>query len=382
MKIRLYPYKTQELLINKSFGCDRFIYNEFLNAKIIQYKLYGKSTNYNQDSAYLTEIKKDKDFAFLNEVSSGALQSSLRKLNTAFQNFFKNGKGFPKFKKKGVHESFTLTDPTTIIDENHIKLPKIGIVKCSGFGKKGTEYNVKNITVTKRAGKYYLSFCYDVASKPRQSKKKLNIVGIDLNLENFLTDSNNKRVENPRIKKHYLKKIKHYQRKISKSQKGSQNRKKWILKLQKTYQKIDNLKQEFLHKTANNYIQNHDVIVVEKLMIKNMVKNHKLAEAISMVSWGEFKRLLKYKAELAGKLYIEVDPHNTSKECHVCGTKNISLTLKDRQWSCSCGAVHVRDHNSAINIKNKGKGIALKTWGDLDIVPICEPSNRIEVREI
>lgn len=381
INLKIYPNKKQSVLIEKHFGCDRFIFNEFLNAKMEMYRLYKKSSNYNQDCAILTQLKKAPDFAFLKEVSTGALQSSLRKLNTAYQNFFK-GKGFPNFKKKGQRDSFTLTDPTTIIDSKHIKVPKIGTLKCSGFGKNGIEYNVKNITIKKKAGNYYLSFCYDVVAQPRNIKKKLNIVGIDLNLENYLTDSNNNRVENPRIKRLFTNKLKYYQRKISKSKKGSSNRKKLFVKLQRLYQKINNIKQEFLHKIANDYVKNHDVIVVEKLLIKNMIKNHKLAEAISMVSWGEFKRLLKYKAELAGKLYIEVDPKNTTKDCNECGLKNSLLTLKDREWVCSCGAIHIRDHNSAINIKNKGKGIALKIWGDMNISLIDEPSKEIAVKEI
>ena len=361
IKIRIYPSKQQSELLSKCFGCDRWIYNKGLALKKERYEKYKESMSWLELSWKVTFWKQTEELSWLNEVPRCLFEQSLKKLDRAYQNFFKLGRGYPKFKKKSDNQSFTLSDPSRII-ENSIKLPKIGIVKLKGLRK--FEGKIKNVTITmNKSGQYFVSWSVEDVPEVEKSIGN-NSVGIDVNLENFLTDSNGKRVENPKFKKQKINKIKFYQRKISKSQKGSKNRNKRRLKLAREYQKIDNKKKDFLHKLSNDYVKNHDIIKVEDLKIKNMVKNHKLAEAIINVAWGEFFRQLEYKCDWYGKTFIRINPKNTSKTCNKCGIINTRLTLKDREWTCECGEYHIRDKNSAVNI-NKGKGIILKSKGGI-----------------
>ena len=359
-------------LIRRYFGAARFIYNEGLRLKIDRYQNFGENLSWIEIDKMVTFWKKTEERAWMKIPARSVYQHSLQNLEKAYKNFFAGRSKFPRFKKRNDTQSFVLSDPSRIINGTHIKLPKLGLIRIRGL--RNFSGDIKNVTITmNRAGEVYATFGVDLVvktqapKKPKKSKK-LKVVGIDVNLENFLTDSDGNRVENPRFKKQVFNKIKYYQRRASKCVPKSKRKDRWRLKVAREFQKVSNKKSDFLHKLSHNYVKNHDVIKVEDLRIKNMVKNHKLAEAISNVAWGEFFRQLEYKCEIYGKTFEKVDPRNTSKACNKCGELNIELTLKDREWTCAnCGAIHVRDENSAKNIKNKkGKGIALKAIGGTD----------------
>lgn len=391
IKVRLYPTKEQITLMEISFGIDRFIYNYGLNIKKNLWNEKKESISWQTISKNITQIKKNNDeYKFLNVPSRSVIDQSLMKMDDAYQGFFKQGKGFPKFKKKGkCEDSFILTDPTTMLKNNKIKLPKLGVMKIRGLRK--FEGRIKNVTIKKnKAGQHFATFVMEDVEKFCNPKLKTNstksIVGIDVNLENFLTDSNGNRIENPRIKKTYINKIKFYQREMSKLHRKTrrkndesvdnkhlpiyQSRKYQKIKLKhaQIYNKITNKKQDFLHKLSMKYIKNHDVIIVEELKIQNMLKNHNLAESIAQVGWGEFFRQLEYKSKWYGSTFIKVKPHNTTKTCNKCNFVNNDLTLKDREWICpQCKNLLNRDENSAKNIKNKGIGSVLKASGGTEL---------------
>jgi putative transposase len=360
IKVRIYPNKKQEDLLTKCFDCDRFVYNRSLKLKKERYETYKQNMSWVELSWNVTFLKRTEEYKWLNDVPRCLLNQAIIKLDKAYLGFFKLGRGYPKFKKKSDVQSFTVSNKTKIIG-NKIKLPKLEVMHIKGLRK--FEGNIKNETVTKnKSGQFFASWSVEDI-KDVETTKGQNVVGIDVNLENFLTDSNGNRIENPRFKQKVVKKIKHYQRKISKSTKGSNNRNKQRVKLAKEFQKITNKKQDFLHKLSLNYVKNHDVIKVEDLKITNMLKNHKLAESIGNVSWGEFFRQIEYKCLWYGKVFMKVDAKNTSKTCSVCGIINKELKLKDRKWKCICGVEHIRDENASKNIK--GKGIVLKISGDI-----------------
>jgi putative transposase len=241
------------------------------------------------------------------------------------------------------------------------------------------EGRIKNVTISKTpSGKYFASFSVEDVVKVVKSSFK-RVVGIDVNIENFLTDSNGVRIENPKFKNELLSRVKFYQKKISKSQKGSKNREYWRIKLNRVYEKINNRKHNFLHNLSKKYVKNQDVIIVENLKIKNMVRNSKLAESISNVSWGEFFRQLEYKSKWYGTRFIKIDPKFTSKTCSNCGLVNSELTLSEREWTCSgCQTLLNRDFNSAQNIKKKGISSVLKIYGEIDSSQFCEVDNCVE----
>lgn len=367
IKIRLYPNKSQIHVMENSFGIDRFVFNRGLHLKKSRWENHRENLSWMEISKMFTLMKKSEEYSFLNIASRSVIEQSLQKLDRAYQNFFKNGSGFPRFKNKNTSEkSFVLTDPSEIIGDKHIKLPKLGPVKMRGLRK--FDGKIKNVTIKKnKVGQYFATFSVEdvekIIAKGRLNKAKKS-VGIDVNLENFLTDSNGNRVENPRIKKQYVDKINFYQRKLAKlyvkpkikNQSQSRNYRKTKHKLAVIFGKISNKKSDFLHKLSNNYVKSHDKIVVENLQISNMVKNHKLAESISQASWGEFFRQLEYKCHWHGVEFIRVSPNYTSKTCFNCGQINGELKLKDRTWKCQgCDAEINRDENSAKNILEKSK---------------------------
>jgi putative transposase len=408
IKLRLYPNNAQRALINKSLGCDRFIYNWALALKKRRYDEFKENIGWLELNHMITNIVKQSDeFSWLKEPSASVLTQSLMKLDSAYSKFFK-GAGFPKFKKRREFNSFVLSDTTTVISDSQLKLPKLGIIKVAGFRK--FEGRIKNVTVSKDAsGNFYATFVMqDVEKKIKDKSLPKKSIGIDVNIENFLTDSNGVRIENPRIKQKFSKKLKYLDRKMAKCKKVtnpktgkkefSKNYEKLRVKRARIFNKINNIKSDFLHKLSTNIVKNHDEVVIEKLQIRNMLKNHNLAEAISNVSWGKFFEMLRYKGQWYDCDIIEVSPHNTSQICSVCGEKSVDkLGLNVREWDCRfCGAHHVRDFNSAKNVQIRGtkkiknkkerfivpkNGIAvrrgtedvLKARGDMAVTPVNEP---------
>ena len=357
-KYRLHPTREQSGFFNKSFGCVRFIYNWGLQKRIEAYMKDKGRISYVQLCAMLTDLKKEEQYSWLREVSTECLQQSLRNLDAAFTRFFREKKGFPRFKSKSRSRQSYKAILSVHVDQERrrIKLPKIGWVKYGNNRK--FEGDVRSVTVSVTpSGKYHVSVLVDDG---KEIPEKLPVtfdttIGIDMGIKDFAVCSNGDTYENPG---HLIKaeqRLRNLQRRLSRKKKGSnrRNRARMILAIQ--HEKVANRRQDYLHKISTKIVRENQAIVVEDLNTKGMMKNHRLSKAIGACGWSTFFNMLEYKCERQGKTFIRIGRFDPSSKTCSCGHVYRGLKLSEREWVCpNCGSVNDRDLLAACNIKRFG----------------------------
>ena len=372
IKIRLYPNKEQEQAFNKLLGCYRFVYNQMLALKQKEYNENKKSLSLTDLSKYFHgTLLKDEQYDWLKEQNTKVMKQSIRQMITAYDRFFKHHNGFPKFKSKKDKQS-ALFPIDAISKKNAFETRKITLTKplkdirfrCSDlYFNRLRQYRdgIRSATLSKtKSGNFFLSILIEL---PNEEIVKFQLtdehVGIDLGVKDFVITSDGEVFENKHFYKSQEQNIAKLQRQLSKKQKGSNNRNKARIKLAKAFEKLNNQKENYIHSVVNELLTYYDIIFMEDLNVKGMLKNHKLAKAIQEVGFYRFKSILVDKAFNNGKQVIFVDRfYPSSRTCSVCGYKKHNLKLSDREWICpQCGEHHDRDINAAMNILLEGERI-------------------------
>ena len=369
-KLRIYPTDLQRELIEKTFGCTRYIYNNFLAERKNKYEESKIKINVYEQLKELTDLKGEKEW--LREIDSCALQACVYNLDDAFQGFFR-GKGYPRFRAKGVHESFRTNNTLNTykdkkyesikIDFNKrvITLPKLKEVRFRGYRTTNEIVGkIKSATISKDANKYFVSILVEVPFV-KYSLNPTSIVGLDLGIKDFIVTSNGEKLKNE--VKINEKRLKGLQKWLSRCKPGSKNRYKVKLKIQRLYLKIRNARKHMIYKLANNILKENDIVAVESLDVKSMYQVHKIAKHLKYLPIREFIRVLKYKSNWLGKRVIEINKYYPSSQCcNRCDYKNEEVKdLSVRKWTCpKCGMIHDRDINASINIMFEGLKIYMK----------------------
>lgn len=349
-KYRIYPTSEQSVLLAKSFGCARWFYNYALNLTAKIYKQTGKGLSRNE---IIKLLSLKKEYEWLSEAPSQVLQQAALNLSSAFLNFFEGRAKYPNFKKKQNRQSIRFPQGCKLKDDVLV-LPKIGKVHCKVSRK--PEGNLKSVTVSVNpSGEYFASCLFEDGKDLPQTSAEGKAIGIDVGLTHFAITSEGTKHGNPKYYRQYEQRLARRQKQLSRKVKGSSNRHKARVKVAKVHAKIVRCREDFLHKLSRKLVDENQVIVVENLAVRNMVKNQKIAKSISDAGWGQFCTMLKY-AEWSGKTYIEVDRfYPSSKTCNNCLNPVDSLSLDVLRWQCpKCGESHDRDINAAMNIRDEG----------------------------
>jgi putative transposase len=356
-KYRFYPTPEQAEQLTRTFGCARFVYNHFLRIRIDAWYEHQQRVGYNDTAKQLTELKKQPETLWLQEVSNVCLQQSLRNLDAAFRNFFQGRSKYPTFKKKHSRQSVRYTTNGFSYRDGQIKLAKQKEPLNIRWSRRFTG-TPSSVTVSRdSAGRYHISILVEEEVEALPFSKQE--VGIDLGLTHAVITSNGRKVNNHQYLKQSEKKLARAQRRLSRKKKGSANCAKAKLKVARIHARIADQRQDFAHKLTTQLIHENQVVAAESLQVKNMLKNHSLAKAISNVGWHQITAMLAYKAQWYGRDFVQIDKfYPSSKRCHVCGHISDAMPLSVRYWDCpSCGSHHDRDVNAAKNILKAGKAV-------------------------
>lgn len=372
IKVRLYPNKTQEQTLQKVLGSYRFVYNHMLDRKQEAYKADKTNLGLTELSKYFyNELRKDEQYEWLKEQNTQVMAQAIRQMITAYDNFFKLKKGFPKFKSKKDKQS-ALFPLKAVSKRNTFETRHITLItslknikfRCSDlYLTRLQRYKdkIRSATLSKtKSGNFFLSILMDIPQTEVVKFKKTNKqVGVDLGVKDFVITSDGKKFENKHFFKSDERKLKKLQRQLSKKKVGSNNRNKQRIKIAKVFERITNKKENYIHYVVNELLGNYDTIYMENLSVNGMLRNHHLAKAISEVGFFKFKEILKNKAIANDKKVVLIDKlYPSSKTCSCCGYKNQGLKLSDRNWQCpNCGEIHDRDLNAAKNILYEGERI-------------------------
>ena len=358
-KFRIYPNAEQQIILTKTFGCVRFIYNQMLSDKINHYEETKQKLN-NTPAQYKSK------FPWLKEVDSLALANAQMNLQTAYNSFFRNTKiGFPKFKsKKSNRRSYTTNcvNGNISIDNGFLKLPKVGLVKLKQHRLILSNYKLKSVTISQTpSGKYYASVLFEYENQI-QEQELHDFLGLDFSMHGLYKDSNGNEPAYPRYYRQVEERLKREQRKLSLMQKGSKNRSKQRIKVANLHEKVTNQRKDFLHKQSRQIVNAYDCVCIENLDMRSMSQSLNFGKSVADDGWGMFVTFLKYKLEETGKRLVKVNKFFASSQiCNVCGYKNTATkNLSIRAWDCpECGTHHDRNINAAINIRNEGMRLVL-----------------------
>jgi putative transposase len=383
-KFRIYPNKEQEVLIIKTFGSSRFVWNKMLGERIQIYEELKENKEELYSYKYRTEKQLKAEYEFLTEVDSVPLQQTRLNLTEAYKGFFRNLKkginnGFPNFKSKYSKQSYrTLNINNNIrvdFKNKKIKLPKLEWV--SYRDDRTISGKIKNVTVSKtKSGKYFVSILVDVLPH-KQLPHTINTVGIDMGIKDFITTSDGETFQNLKLKRTNQSKLNKLHRNLSRKVIGSNNRNKERIKLGRYYEKLNNIKENYLHHIVNQLLNENQVVVGETLKVSNMLKNHNLARSLQELSIYRFFQILKYKAEWYGRSVVQIGQFfPSSKRCNCCGSINTELKLNNRSWECgTCGSINDRDLNAAKNILEEGIKILNKNTAGTAEIYACGDMN-------
>ena len=362
-KCRAYPDQVQASVLNRTFGCVRVVWNQTLAWRRQRYQADRTGTTYAQASAYLTAMKATDELTWLNEVSSVPLQQAIRHQQAAYTSFFAKRARYPRFKSRNGRQSAEYTRSGFRWRDGRLYLAKMDMPLTFTWSWPGIDpatIDPSTVTVSRDpCGRWYVSFAVDVPG-PEPLPATARASGVDLGITDFAVTSDGQRIANPRHLERRARNLARYQRRMARCQRGSANHAEARAKVARAHRKVRAARTDFLHKASTRLVRDHDVIVLENLAVKNMVRNRSLAKAISDCGWGTFRLMLEYKAARAGRRLIVIDRwYPSSKTCSACGYLLAELGLRTRTWQCpSCGTRHDRDVNAAKNILAAGLAVA------------------------